>query len=348
VSKFRLSLLAVGAVVALPVLSACTTSPGAAATIGSDKVTTTDLQHEVNTALSFPAVRTAVSTPSQGAPSLGGDRAGFTRETLSRLISDQLLSLVAATHHVTVTPTEIHDQLTSFEQQAGSLSALQQSAATQVGVGPSQLQELIRVTVLQQKVGSALTATLSATPAQLRAQYNKDIDSYDQLQVAQIAVTKQSLANHLLAQARANPSSFPALAKRYSIDTQSKANGGLIGFVGRSQVVNLLGGKASAAKPGSFAVAHSSSEYVVLHIIKRQVQPLSAVADKVKAALFASQASGLLEKAIQAEATKQGVHVSPRYGRWDNPSLSVVESPSPVSSPHSSPPTAAPLATPGG
>jgi hypothetical protein len=348
VSKSRLCLLAVGAVVALPVLSACTTSPGAAATIGSHKVSTTDLQHEVDTALSFPAVRTAMSTPSSGSPSLGGDRAGFTRETLSRLISDELLGQVAAAHHVTVTPTEVHDQLMSFEQQAGSLSALQQSAATEVGVGPSQLQELIRITVLQQKVGNALTATLSASPAQLRAEYNKDIDSYDQLQVAQIAVTKKSLANRILSQVRANPSSFAALAKKFSIDSQSKANGGLIGFVGRSQVVNLLGGKASAAKPGSFALAHSSSEYVVLHIIKRQVQPLSAVADKVKAALFASQASGLLEKSIQAEATKEGVHVSPRYGRWDNSTLAVVKASSPVSSSQPSP-LASPLATtPGG
>src|SRR5581483_488659 len=100
-----------------------------------------------------------------GTPSLGGDRVGFTRQTLGRLISDELLNLVAAAHHVTVTPQEVDAQTASFVQQAGSLSALQQSAASQVGVAPSQLPTLVRITVLQQKLGDALTATLPATQA---------------------------------------------------------------------------------------------------------------------------------------------------------------------------------------
>lgn len=346
-SKLRISLLTVAAVLALLVVSACDTSPGAAALIGSHRLSTSVLQDEVNTALADPAVRTAVSTPAAGSPSLGGDRTGFTRQTLSRLISDELLNLVAAAHHVSATPAEVNAQTASFEQQAGSMSALQQSAATQVGVAPSQLQALIRITVLQQKLGTALTATLPATQAQLQAQYKKDIDTYDQLQVAQIAVAHKPQADRILAQVRAHPSSFAALAKKDSLDAQSKANGGLIGFVGRSQVVTLLGGKASAAKPGTFAVAHTSGQYIVLHIIRRQVQPLSAVTDQVKAALFASQANTLLEKAIGAEATKLGVHVSPRYGRWDNATLAVVATPDPVSSPATSP-TASPLASPAG
>src|SRR5699024_6561552 len=148
-------LLAVGAAAALPVLSACNTSPGAAAVIGSHRVSTDALQHEVSTALAFPAVRTAVMTQAPGSPDFGGDRVGFTRQTLGRLISDQLLDVVAAQHHVTVTTQEVDAQTADFVQQAGSLSALQQSAATQVGVAPSQLAELMRITVLQQKVGDA-------------------------------------------------------------------------------------------------------------------------------------------------------------------------------------------------
>jgi foldase protein PrsA len=234
---------------------------------------------------------------------------------------------------VTVTPQEVTAQKASFVQQAGTLKALEQSAADQVGVGASQLGTLLRFTVLQQKLGTALTANLTATHAQLETEYQKDIDSYDQLQVAQIAVASKTLAQRLLARVKATPTSFAALAGKYSTDTQSKSNGGLVGFVGRSQVLQLLGGKASAAKPGSFVLAHSSGQYIVLHIIKRQTQPLSAVVDQVKAALFSTQETALISKAVTAESTKLGIHVSPRYGRWDAKSQSVVAVTSPISSP---------------
>jgi hypothetical protein len=197
-------------------------------------------------------------------------------------------------------------------------------------VAASQLPGLIRFTVLQQNLGKALTANLTATQAQLQAEYTKDIDSYDQLDIAQIAVTSKSLAHKILAKVQAKPSSFAALAKKDSVDTQTQATGGHVGLVPRSQVVQVLGNNASA-KPGTFAIAHSSTQYVVLHIIKRQLQPLSQVVDQVKAALFSSQSSALLNKAVTNEATTLGVKVSPRYGRWDNATESVVPATNPVS-----------------
>jgi hypothetical protein len=95
--------------------------------------------------------------------------------------------------------------------------------------------------------------------------------------------------------------------------------------------VGLLGGKAP--KPGTFRLAQSSGQYVVLHIIRRRVQPLSAVEPQLKASLFSSRAAGLLQAAVTAEAKKLGVHVSPRYGRWDAKTQAVVAATSPVSSP---------------
>jgi PPIC-type PPIASE domain len=314
---------------AVPVLSACDTSPGAAALVGSTRITTGELQSEVNHALADPAVR-AIVFPSGATASQVAERGEFTRQTLARLIGDRLVTVLAAQHHVTVSPEEVRAEQASFVQQAGSLEALQQTAAQQVGVGASQLGPLLRITVMQQKLGTALTEALPASPAQLQAEYQKDIDNYDQLEIAQIAVVGKQLADRLLVKVRANPSAFPALAQKYSIDPTSKANGGLVGFVPRSQVISLLGAHTSVA-PGTFAVAHSSQQYVVLHVISRRVEPLSAVTDKLKAALYAAQAQTLLGKAITVEGEKLGVHVSPRYGHWSNSSQSVLALKSPVS-----------------
>jgi parvulin-like peptidyl-prolyl isomerase len=337
-SRLRVAALTVALAAALPLVSACDTNPGAAAIVGGDRITTDQLDAAVNTALADPVVHQTVlasgSTSSTGQQQQA--RISFVRQTLSRLIGDHIINVLAADHHVTASPAEVQSEEQSFIQQAGSLQALQQSAAQQIGVGAKQLNALLRITVLQQKLGTALTADLPASQAQLQAEYRKDIDQYDKLDIAQIAVTKQGLANRLLHKARAKPSSFGSLAKKYSIDSASSSNGGEVGLVPRSQVVALLG-KNVNPKPGSFVLAHSSSQFVVLHIIRRQLQPLSAVSDQVKAALFASQAQTLVGKAIRTEGVKLGVHVSPRYGHWDNTIGSVVANKSAISSPAPSP-----------
>lgn len=329
-SRLRLSVLAVTAIAAVPALSACDTSPGAAAIVGSDQVSTAHLQSEVNASLADPAVRSALANP-QYSQALGSNRIGFTRQTLTRLIGEDVVSKVAAAHHVTVSPAEVTAETQNFIQQTGSLNALQQSAAEQVGVGAKGLTSLIRFTVLQQKLSTALTATLPATQAQLETEYQKDIDQYDKLQIEQIAVQNKKLADRLLSRVQSDPASFAALARQYSVDPTSKANGGLVGYVPRSQVVQLLGGAANA-KVGSFQVAQSQNQYVVIHVLKRQVTPLRDVVDQVKAALFAAQSNTLLVKAITSEATRLGVHVNPRYGTWNNSTQTVVAAKNPISS----------------
>lgn len=330
-SRLRASSLAVVALVALPVLSACSTSPGAAATVGSQRITTGDLQSQVNLSLSGGALQSQQ----------GFDRASFTMQLLGHLISVDLVNAVAADKHVTVTKQDITAQTAAFVQQAGSLAALQQQAAAG-GVTKAQLPGFIRYAALEQKLSTALIANLTATPAQLAAEYQKDIDQFDQLQIAQIAVKTKALANQILTKVRKDPSTFAALAAKDSLDTATKTKGGLVGFVGRTAVQKALGSSAASVKPGSFAIAHTSGNYVVVHIISRQTQPLSAVTAQLKTSLFSAQATSLLQKSISAEATKLGVRVSPRYGRWDNTTDAVVATKSPVSSSSSSSPSASP------
>jgi parvulin-like peptidyl-prolyl isomerase len=333
--RLRVSSVAVVALVALPVLSACgkssTTSPGAAALIGSQQITTGQLQSQVNESLASGAL----------AKTSGFNRAAFTRELLGHLISVDVINAVAAERHVTVTAQDISAQTAAFVQQAGSLAALQTQAA-QGGVTKAQLPGFIRYAALQQKIGNLLIAKLPATPAQLAAEYTKDIDQFDQLDIAQIAVTKKALAQQILTKVRKNPVLFAKFAALDSVDTATKNNGGLVGFVGRSQVLKVLG-KGATAAPGTFVIAHSGTQFVILHIIKRRVQPISAVTTQLRTALFSTQATSLLQKTLTAEATKLGIHVSPRYGHWDNATQAVVASTSAVSS--SAAPSAAPSST---
>ncbi|HVS67367.1 MAG TPA: peptidylprolyl isomerase [Mycobacteriales bacterium] len=331
--RFRRALVGAAVTAVIPVMAGCTTntSPGAAAVIGDSRISVSALQQQVDDAFADPQIAAALAPGSQFSQALGGDRDGFVRVTLSRMISDRLISAVAAAHHVTVSSKDIADETSTFVQQAGSLQALQQQAAESVGVTAKQLPGLIRLTVLQQRLSDALIAKLPASPGQLKAEYQKDIDQFDQIDIAQIAVSNKGLANHILSLVRKHPASFAALAKKYSEDQQSAANGGEIGLVGRSQVVSLLG--AARTKIGTMQLLHTQGEYLVLHLISRHTIPLSQATTQLKSALFAGEATALLQKAISDEAKRQGVHVSPRYGRWDPTTQAVLAVKSTVSLP---------------
>jgi hypothetical protein len=316
----RAGSLAIIALVASLALSACDTSPGAAALVGSNRITTDALQKQVNESLSGGQLQ------SQS----GFDQASFTRQLLAHMINVRLLAAAAATHKVSVTQQDITSQTAAFVKQAGSLQALQQQAASG-GVTKAQLPGFIEFAALEQKLSGALVADLTATPAQLTAEYQKNIDQFDQFEIAQIVVKSKARAEQILRSVRKNPGSFASYARSDSLDTTTRDKGGLVGFVGRTALQKALG-ISNPPKAGAFATAHSSSEYVVVHVISRKVQPESAVTQQLKQSLFSSQAQTLLSKAISAEADRLGVHVSPRYGRWDASTDSVVAVTSPVSS----------------
>jgi parvulin-like peptidyl-prolyl isomerase len=305
-NRLRVSVLSLAAVVAIPLLSACSTSPGAAATVGGDRISTAHLQAEVTAALANP----------QAAQQVGANRAQFTRELLAKMISDDVVAGIAKARHVSVTTVEVAAQTQAFVQQAGNLKTLQAQAA-QGGIPASRLPAFIRAFTLQQQVEDSIIRTLPVTQAQLQQAYDANKDTYDQVHAAHILVKSKSLATRLLAQVKANPSRFAALASKYSIDTGSKDKGGELGFESRSAVVKAFGTAIFTNKPGSYVLAHSKFGYHVIHIIAHRVQPLASVTAQLKASIFASQRTTLLGKAVISESHRLGVHVSPRYGTWN-------------------------------
>jgi parvulin-like peptidyl-prolyl isomerase len=313
-----LGLLAAGLV---PALAACNTSPGGAAVIGGNRIAVSTLQTQVNAALVSP---TAVGQ-------LGGSRTAAVRAVLSRLIQDQLIEKLAAAHGVTAGTSDVQAETKTFVSQNGGSQAALEKAAASAGFSSSQLQEDIRQAVLISKLETDLTAGLTATPAQLQAEYKKDIDTYDQLDIAQIEVASKTLADSVLSQVQSHPGRFAALAKRYSQDTQTASDGGHVGFVGRSQVLQALGNGAANLKPGSSVLVPNSGSYVIVHVISRRTQPESSVIPQLKAAIFANEAPTLLTKAVVGESNKLGVHISPRYGHWDVKNQAVAATKSTIS-----------------
>jgi parvulin-like peptidyl-prolyl isomerase len=323
----RIGAAAAGAVVLVLSLGGCRTSPGAAALVGDDRISTGTLQHEVDRALSLPQVQ----------PQLAADRAGFTRTELSRLVNNLIIQAAADEHGITASQSDVEQQLNEFAQQAGGEAQLYDQAQ-QSGIPKGDLREFTRFYVLQQKLADKLVAKVPVSEEQLKAAYQQNIDQYDQVHSAHILVKSKSLADSILAQVRQDPSAFARLAAKYSIDTSNKATGGDLGFAGHGQFVPEFSDAIFAAKPGSFIEVHSQFGWHVVHVISHKRTPLANVTDELKTTVLQNQHDALLSKALTDESKRLGVHVNPRYGRWDAtqgtvvaiPASSGVSSPSPT------------------
>jgi foldase protein PrsA len=318
---------AIGVVVAVTA-TGCRTSPGAAALVGDDRISTHSLQQEVDRALSLPQVQ----------PDLSNDRAGFTRSELARLVTNLIVSAAAREHHITVTQADIDTQMNEFAQQAGGVSQLYQQAE-QSGIPRHELSSFTRYYVMQQKLADLLIADVPVSQAQLQAEYQKNIDQFDQVHSAHILVKSKKLADSILAQVRKDPSSFARLAAQYSTDTGSKSNGGDLGFAGRGQFVPQFSDAIFKAKPGSFIEVHSQFGWHVVHVIAHRTISLAQATPQLKTSLLQGTRDKMLSEALAKEGHKIGVHINPRYGRWDFATQSVVGIPlkDQVSSPSPSP-----------
>jgi len=315
-------------VLAAVLLSGCNTSPGAAALVGSDRISTHELQVEVDQALSLPNVQSSLSS----------DRLGFTRNELARMVTNLIVAAAARAHHLTVSQADVEQQLNSFAQQAGGQAQLIQQAE-QSGIPRAELPSFTRFFVLQQKLADQLIASIPVSQAELQAAYQKNIDQYNQVHSAHILVKTKALADTILAKAKQNPSSFAQLAAKYSTDTSTKSSGGDLGFAGRGQFVPVFSDAIFKAKPGSFIEVHSQFGWHVVHVIAHRVVTLAQATPQLKTSLLQATRDKLLSQALATEGHRLGVHINPRYGRWDFNSQTVVGVPlkDQVSSPSPTP-----------
>jgi foldase protein PrsA len=298
-------------------LTGCGSSPvrsGAAATVGSTRISTAELAGLVSRGLKDP----------QAQQQLGADKPKFERETLARLIRHQVFVKAAQLEHVTVQGGAIDAKIADFERQAGGHQQLLQTAA-QGGIAPGDLRAFISDLVITDEVGDKLTEDIPVPPAQLQALYKQNAAQYDQVHAAHILVGTKALADSVLAQVKADPSQFGPLAAKYSTDTSNKDKGGDLGFAGRGSFVKEFEAAVFAAKPGDFLEVHTQFGYHVVHVIDRRTTTLEQATPELRRTALQKQRDQRTGELMSKIARDLHIKVNPRFGRWDSTQLQVVE-----------------------
>ena len=287
---------------------------GAAALVGSERITSEALSQAVSRGLADPAA----------AEQVAADRDGYQRQVLSRLVNHDLLAVAARERGVSVTPGQVDSRLAGFQAQAGGAAQLEQQAA-QGGIAVSDLRSVVSDVVLQENLGDALTADLPVSDADLSAAYNANVGQYDRVHTAHILVADEALARRLLTQVTDDPASFPALARQYSTDAGSKEAGGDLGFVGRGQLVPEYEDAAFPAKDGATVLAKTEFGWHVIKVIAHQRTTLQQATPELRRTVLEAQRQKRTQEVLAATAARLGVKVNPRFGRWDAQTSAVAE-----------------------
>ncbi|MZF85208.1 SurA N-terminal domain-containing protein [Streptomyces sp. SID5643] len=140
---------------AAPLLTACgdEAHPGAAAVVGGERITVSQLDERVGEVRA--AQRAAVPDETQYQQVIA--RTGtLTRDTLQTMVLDRVLHRAAEDAGVTVSRKEIQAMRSGLEQQAGGAKALERTWLQQYGIPPQRLDENLRLQLEAQKLAEKL------------------------------------------------------------------------------------------------------------------------------------------------------------------------------------------------
>jgi hypothetical protein len=297
-------------------LSACGASVNSsAATVNGTGIPISQLTQALNDSTSSSLFSCLLSGQSgvKGAGVHGTYSARFTAEQLSLLIEQNEIQAEVAKFHLV--PTALATSLAANQVSSG-LSPPSGSSCTATGAQviaslPNSYRNLLSNLQVDQDLLSAhlAGATLTNSGVQTFAAAHPNIA--DLACVSVILVAKRATATSIINKI-ASGSSFSALAKAQSIDSQSATNGGALGCVYPGQFSGTLAAAVSAAAVGKVSTPIAfGADYVVLEVTKRQ----SGTASGDALALVSSQ-TGAETALVNSLGRSDKVWVNSQYGSW--------------------------------
>jgi len=308
-------LLAVAALASF-VLTGCgggAVQTGAAATVGNERIPTSQLQALVARSLKDPSAQ----------QTLGADKPGFERSALRRLISHLIISKAAEREGVTIKGADVDAVFDRFVAQAGGEQPLKEEALKQ-GIAAADLREALADVALRDALADKLTASVEVPEATLKQAYQAGIAQFDQVRSAHILVATAAKAKQILVAVKADPNRFAALAKAFSSDTSNKDNGGDLGFQGRGALEKPFEQAIFNNRPGSVVLAKTRFGFHVIKVLERKTTTFEQARAELRRGLIAQQRQAALEGLLLKTAKDLGVDVNPRFGRWDPKTQMVV------------------------
>lgn len=284
-------------------LSACRTSPSAAAYVGDQTITTTELDAAVDEGLAVPAIA-----------DLYTDRVGEYRQlVLQGLIEAEVYDAVAATYDIEVSDADIGARLADVLEQQGAPAEDFFAAQAAQGTTEAGVREQIRQFIIGEEVASAAGLDDPTSESALRELYDTTVEDYTQYSVGLITVADQATADTVLAALTADPASYDA-----QVAANPNPNTYPVQAVTAEQLVGIGADPATLA-PGQGYTGDlaGTGEITVVFITAIEVPAFDDLRPTLEQQA-GEQVQAAVQEELQAVRGSLDVTVNPRFGTYDS------------------------------
>ena len=306
-------------------------SGSTAATVGSDDISSTAITDALEV---FEKTDAFEQLSQQNGKSEA--RRLFEQGYLSRLIRRQVLEARAADLGVSVPASDVSEQLDQIKAQFGDEKQFQ-DALEQQGLTTGLLERFVEDRVLEQKLRTKVAEDEGPPEEKLRAYYADHEEDFQEVRASHIllkaeqAAKAKEQADKLYAQLQSAPDSkvnamFASLAKKFSADTGSGANGGDLGWADPAGYVDAFAEAIKTLPIGEVSrPVQTEFGYHLIKVSGRRAQPFEAVRDQVATEVSGESPDEAWQDWIVDAYRDAEIEVNPRYGELDLQTQQVVD-----------------------
>lgn len=254
----------------------------------------------------------------------------FEQSYLSSLIRHEVLTPAARRLGIEVSQDEVDRRLQQIKGNFPNETAFEK-AMTDQGLSIAQLTSLVRDRILQDQLRAHVVQSVAPSDSALKAYYRKHIADYTETRASHILVKQQSLAQRIADQLHAAPASqvsslFAKLAKKYSTDKGSAAQGGDLGYQKPGQFVPEFESAEAKLHVGEISdPVKSRFGWHVIMVTGRKIEPFSAARPDVEQILAGGAEESAWQRWLKQTYAAAHVRVNPVYGVFDVTSQQVID-----------------------
>ena len=239
-----------------------------------------------------------------------GDSAGAARDEAVRRL---LLRREAEHLGIRIADDVVRQRVSDLEEQAGGKKALD-DALDRASMTRDQLGRVVRHSLLAEAVADAKNPQIEASPAQVRAFYDRhrdDLYTTDaSFRLGRITVPGEKLAEKLVRRLRRG-ASFPDLARRFSMDPATRYQDGDIGWVSAFTVPReVLAAVEHVASGGVADPVWSAGKWQVFKVLGRRparVVPFAEAGEPIARELARRRRAKALDRWLDKEVERADV-----------------------------------------
>jgi len=288
-------------------LTACSTGPSAAATVGDREIT----QEELDASIPLYEFLAGLSQGQCGTQAADETPAqACARFTLTNLIQEEVVKDYAGENDVAVPDGDAQRTIDDLEGQVGAKELdglLEESDVTR-----DELVAFAGRLLLFQRVQQAVSEE-EVTDEELQAEYDRRVSDFTTLHAQHILLASEKDAREIADQV--TEENFEELARESSIDPSAKENGGDLGTTPATSLDQTFVRAALALEPGQ--ISQPIETQFGWHVIRLVDEPKVVAFEEVREQLLAQVAGTTFQEWLDGAYREADVEANPRYGTFD-------------------------------